>query len=893
MSSNPAPNCAGKIDVPECFVPEPAYRMARFAEFAPQLIGRRIAIYGTGANAQRILEGEFGIDIVAVVDDHAVGSRFCGFEVVCTEQLPPLGVSAAVIGAPLQSGYIVYKRTSAYCAAHGIAVYCMYGNDMREMDEQLDAYLEAPLARRLAQISRCGVLAVGVNMMPFSTPGKSVDWCLAHDGRLTSCIGDVLAYADALGKEVVFFSDDSSVTSEVMDGLVSRSGYDGVYRTLLSADTGLYVASGLLRVLSMVYPGESVAVVGTDVFANGLVPTVFGFYPVASDDLRCPEWLIQVRQGEQVPAPSAWTPGEAVPASILASDADVRLAGCLQEAFGKLSERGSRSDAAVACVIGPVVVGFVLWLAERLRAGRYDGVLFTARDSWIVKGVYDLLRDSEYGGSLPPSTYLYASRLAGERALHDDEQRRGAFAYLASCGLILGGTYAFVDFVGAGTCQRQLEEYVPFALDGFYFGSRVGDALESGLAAHCRFHDEAGLVGHYLFFEPYMSSVEPSLAGFSPDGKPLFSSEPRSDTQLEILESVHRGVLQFATDYLARWYEAGDAPTTAFLDGIAPAIAACAHPGMELFDDLRDQACLASSLHYEAVDLPPSEPKAPARDVHRVLLDLLAAFDEVCRSFGLTYIATHGTLLGAVRHAGFVPWDDDLDVAMPRADYDKLLQLAAADVFPEPYFLQTPENEPSCFFGGYAKLRDSSTSAIEPDYEGFTYNQGIWIDILPLDTCPIEQIDVEKHQRIVRQWQRVLYAQSYKERIRELWDVKVTRLSAYFIAAKHLKRAFLCKQLRKTCMACKNTGMLTVFAANYQWMRNNVRYAADDVDRAVLVPFEDTEIPIPAHSEKWLAVHYGDDWSVEPDESQRQPRHDVEFDPSTPYREKLVERGVS
>ena len=74
MSSNPAPNCAGKIDVPECFVPEPAYRMARFAEFAPQLIGRRIAIYGTGANAQRILEGEFGIDIVAVVDDHAVGS---------------------------------------------------------------------------------------------------------------------------------------------------------------------------------------------------------------------------------------------------------------------------------------------------------------------------------------------------------------------------------------------------------------------------------------------------------------------------------------------------------------------------------------------------------------------------------------------------------------------------------------------------------------------------------------------------------------------------------------------------------------------------------------------------------------------------------------------------
>ena len=72
-----------------------------------------------------------------------------------------------------------------------------------------------------------------------------------------------------------------------------------------------------------------------------------------------------------------------------------------------------------------------------------------------------------------------------------------------------------------------------------------------------------------------------------------------------------------------------------------------------------------------------------------VMLDLLYTFDNVCKKHDLKYFFVYGSLIGAVRHNGFIPWDDDLDVAMPREDYEKFIKLS--DEFNEPYFLQIPQ----------------------------------------------------------------------------------------------------------------------------------------------------------------------------------------------------------
>lgn len=118
-----------------------------------------------------------------------------------------------------------------------------------------------------------------------------------------------------------------------------------------------------------------------------------------------------------------------------------------------------------------------------------------------------------------------------------------------------------------------------------------------------------------------------------------------------------------------------------------------------------------------------------------VELDLLMELDRVCKKHNLTYFLIFGTLLGAVRHKGFVPWDDDIDVAMPREDYEKLLNLSFE--FNNPYYLQSPySNDGSCF--SFTKLRNGNTSAVSKKFCYESFNQGIWIDINPLDSYNLE-----------------------------------------------------------------------------------------------------------------------------------------------------------
>ena len=110
-------------------------------------------------------------------------------------------------------------------------------------------------------------------------------------------------------------------------------------------------------------------------------------------------------------------------------------------------------------------------------------------------------------------------------------------------------------------------------------------------------------------------------------------------------------------------------------------------------------------------------------------MEILAEFNRICKKHGLRYFADSGTLLGAVRHQGFIPWDDDIDVAMLRPDYEKFKKIAVAELTP-PYELQTPHNSEVIL--PLIKVRDGRTTAVEhPDLRQM--NQGIFIDIFPLD----------------------------------------------------------------------------------------------------------------------------------------------------------------
>ena len=136
------------------------------------------------------------------------------------------------------------------------------------------------------------------------------------------------------------------------------------------------------------------------------------------------------------------------------------------------------------------------------------------------------------------------------------------------------------------------------------------------------------------------------------------------------------------------------------------------------------------------------------KEIWAVEIDLLVQFDKVCRENGLKYFASCGTALGAVRHHGFIPWDDDVDVMMVRSEYEKLCEIAPGK-FRHPYFFQTEETDKGSA-RGHAQLRNSETTAILA-YEADAHlkiNQGIFLDIFPLDNVNDNKELFDKQRKI-------------------------------------------------------------------------------------------------------------------------------------------------
>lgn len=118
----------------------------------------------------------------------------------------------------------------------------------------------------------------------------------------------------------------------------------------------------------------------------------------------------------------------------------------------------------------------------------------------------------------------------------------------------------------------------------------------------------------------------------------------------------------------------------------------------------------------------------------QISLEILLEFRRVCETLGLRYYLTAGTLLGAVRHKGFIPWDDDIDVAMPRKDYDVFVR-EGQKLLGEGLFLQDYHSEPN-FPRYYAKICKNETTVLIPAEQGLPIHRGVFIDIFPLDLCP-------------------------------------------------------------------------------------------------------------------------------------------------------------
>ena len=248
-----------------------------------------------------------------------------------------------------------------------------------------------------------------------------------------------------------------------------------------------------------------------------------------------------------------------------------------------------------------------------------------------------------------------------------------------------------------------------------------------------------------------------------------------------------------------------------------------------------------------------------------IMFDLLMVYDEVCRKFGLTYYLWSGSMLGAVRHHGMIPWDDDIDVIMPRSDYEKFLQLSSE--FKEPYFFQTPYTDPECLYA-FVKIRNSNTTGVVDKFAYQKFNHGIWISVLPLDNWELEGGE----QRYEKLRNLLIDCSTYMRHTNpHLSQIDKTRVEDFM--KRGIKPLDLYEEIFAITGQTKNKPSEYVAHDSCTLFKyNSAVYSARDFQYPIYVDVEGFSLPIPNGYDTVLKTMYGDYMQLPPLKD-RKPTH--------------------
>lgn len=248
--------------------------------------------------------------------------------------------------------------------------------------------------------------------------------------------------------------------------------------------------------------------------------------------------------------------------------------------------------------------------------------------------------------------------------------------------------------------------------------------------------------------------------------------------------------------------------------------------------------------------------------IKQVCIRMLKAFADVCAEYDLEWWVDGGTLLGTVRDGHIIPWDDDIDVVMPRKDYDVLLKIAerTPQIFGESYFFQTARTDK--YFEVHAKLRDKSTTALtEREYQGL-HNKGMFLDIFPLDNAP-ESSQVRED-----------VAGFVKTVAKHTGQDTEPQIPSFYWSVLNL--------ILKDIHARNKHSEYIANMAFWRYDRKLIILKKSWYEKTATMPFEDMMVPVPHMAEQVLNTWYGDSWKIPQKVSNC---HRAYVDPFVSYKE--------
>lgn len=239
---------------------------------------------------------------------------------------------------------------------------------------------------------------------------------------------------------------------------------------------------------------------------------------------------------------------------------------------------------------------------------------------------------------------------------------------------------------------------------------------------------------------------------------------------------------------------------------------------------------------------------AEMKKVWQVQLTLVKKLLEVCEKHHLRIWADGGTLLGTVREHGYIPWDDDIDMAMLRPDYDKLVSLAAEE-FKPPFFFQCGYTE-KVYPRGWARLRMDGTTAITPSKVFYHTHQGIFVDVFPYDAVPTDEDELG---RLVASRNEMLDTMTHAAAFDGLHPFRSIRLMKYRSKFAELYKRFEDLFRNNQTADYNQVSCLTFIVDSTRLFRDKHWY-----DDTLFLPFEDIKMPIPSGYDEILTKQYGD-----------------------------------